>query len=464
MLFTIVLVRLISQNDFGSWRQFMSLAAIVWNITIFGLPASLFYFVSIAKPEERGAIARRTMWLALSIGAVATVVFFFGLGLAANVYHSPKLSEEALLFTSFFGLGFPMFIITPMLVAADQRAVLATMRFCMGLLRFASLALLVWMDADLRTLLIALNGFAVIQFVVVVYLYLRAAGPALVPLKQGFDEQLKYSRHVSAMTVAGQLSVEMDKIFVSTYYTPEVFASYSVGARELPFVPQIPYSITDSQVPHLSRFASQGLFAEYFALLHLWVRRIALIMYPIFTMILFQHREIFTILFTAEYIDGAIPMLIIGCLIPMRVTSHYQLLLTLGASRDVMFASFAMLASVLTFSFGLLHYLGPIGATLGFVISEYIIFSYMILRIAQRTDSSIARVLPWGFLLKLLATAVVCGALALPVLGIVPFETTFWRFAVYAATMMILYTAAVITFGLVSKEDIALLRSKLKRG
>ena len=61
MLFTIVLVRLISQNDFGSWRQFMSLAAIVWNITIFGLPASLFYFVSIAKPEERGAIARRTM-------------------------------------------------------------------------------------------------------------------------------------------------------------------------------------------------------------------------------------------------------------------------------------------------------------------------------------------------------------------------------------------------------------------
>jgi O-antigen/teichoic acid export membrane protein len=462
MLFTIVLVRLISQNDFGSWRQFMSLAAIFWNVAIFGLPASLFYFFSIAKPEERGTIARRTLWLALALGAAASIVFFFALGIAADVYRSPNLSAEALLFTAFFALSFPPFLITPVLVAADQRTVLAMTRFFMGLLRFASLALMLWMDADLRTLLIALNGFALVQFLLMVFLYLRAAGPALVPWKQGFRQQINYSGHVSTQAITGQISVEMDKILVSAYYTPEVFASYSVGARELPFVPLIPYSITDSQIPQLSRFASEKNFADYFDLLHRWVKRIALIMYPIFALILFQFREIFTILFTADYIDGAVPMLIIACLIPMRVTSYYQLLLTLGGSRDVMFVSLGMLVSVTSVSFTLLHFFGPVGATLGLLFSEYLLNGIVVGRIAAKSGSGFSRVLPWSYLLKLLTVAVACGALALPVLGILPFENIFGRVVIFAMTTMTLYVAAVITLGLVSKEDVAQIRAKLR--
>lgn len=463
LAFSVILVRLISQTDFGTWRQFFSLASVGWNIAIFGLPSSLYFFYSTAKPEEAGMFARRTMWMALAFGALATVLFYFGLNIAAVKFESPQLWEEAALFSTYFALIFPVYIITPMLVAADQRSVLAALRFSMSLLKLASLVVLVWIQADLRTLMLTLISVAIVQFVVTVYLYLRAAGPARMPWRHRLAEQLKFSGHMTLQGAAGQLALETDKLLVSASKTPAEFASYSVGARELPLVLLVPYSITDSMVPELSRFAAAKAFDEFFELLHRWVKRVALLMYPIFALVLFQHREIVTILYTIEYIDGALPLVIIACLIPIRVASFFQLLISLGGSRDVMYAALAHLGLVATLSYTLLQIFGPWGAALGLTISEYLVNTAVLMRVSQRTETPGSKILPWAYLLKLLLLSVACGALALPVTGLLENVSLFWQFAVYSVTLMILYCAAVVIFRMVNSEDLALVRSKLRR-
>lgn len=463
MAFTMVLVRLISTDDFGAWRQFMVLSNIVWNIAIFGLPRSLIYFYSIGSANEQGAIARRTLWLCLGIGAVVSLIFYFGLSFAAAQFDSPALAEEATLFSIFLLLCFPVFIFNPLLLAANRRTLLAGTKIALALMRLAVLIALVWFSADLRTLLIALNVFAALQFVVIIVLYLRVAGPALVPLSQKMGGQVRYSADLTAQTIAGQIGAEADKLIVSSNYSPAEFGAYSVGARELPMMPMISYSVSDSIAPDLSRMAVQERFQEFRELWHRWIKRVALVLYPVFALVLFQSREIVTILYTSEYLDGAIPLLIIGCLIPMRVTSYYQVLLNLNGSREVMLASIAMLVSIVGLSFVFLPMFGMWGPALGVAISEYVINGAVLARISVRSQIPVKQILPWGYLAKLLTISVVCGVMALPILDLLAAAELLIRFAAYGFTLFVLYTAVVLSLKMVAQDDLVLVRNWFRR-
>ncbi len=463
MAFTMILVRLISQEDFGAWRQFMVLSNIAMNVAVFGLPRSLMYFFSTASPVQQGAIARRTMWLTLAVAAVTMVVFYFGLPVAAERFDSPGLAEYAFLFSTFLGLSFPTMIAFALFITANRRGLSAGVRVALGMIKLAVLMALVWWDASLKSFLIVMNVFAIAQFFVLLALYLKVAGPTVGPMWQNFRAQWKYSTNVAVQTIAGQIGAETDKLLVSSAYNPARFGSYSVGARELPLVPMIPYSITDSISPDLSRLSVAGKFDEFRELWHRWIKRAAVLMYPIFALVLFQHKEIVTILYTADYIEGAIPMLIIGCLIPLRMTSFYQVMLSLNGSRVIMYGSIAMLIIIASLSWIFLHTFGLWGPALAILIAEYTVNSAVLISISKRTGLTFAKVLPWGFLFRLLVIAVTSGALALPVLGLVSEFSLFWRFMVYGLTMMILYGAIVLSLSMVSSDDLALVRAKFRR-
>lgn len=463
MAFTMILVRLISQEDFGAWRQFMVLANIALNVAVVGLPRSLMYFFSTAKPEEQGAIGRRTMWLTLAIAVVTAIIFYFGLPFAAQRFDSPGLADNAFLFSTFLGLTFPVMTSIAFFIAARRLGLSAGVRVALAMLRLAALMVLVWGDASLKTFLIVMNVFALAQCVVLLTLYLKVSGPAMVPLWKNFRAQWKYSADVAVQTVAGQVGGEMDKLLISAAYNPVRFGSYSVGARELPLVPMIPYSITDSISPELSTLSVAGKFEEFRELWHRWIKRAALLMYPIFPLVLFQHNEIVTILYTADYIEGALPMLIVGCLIPLRITSFAQVLLSLNGSRVIMYSSIAMLILITSLSWIFLQMFGLWGPALAILIAEYMINSTLLFNISKRTGLSMVKVLPWSYLFRLLAIAVVSGALALPVLGLVSELGLFWRFMIYGLTMMILYGAIVLSLSMVNSDDLALLRAKFRR-
>ena len=107
LLFSIILVRLISQHDFGSWRQFMIIFGLAGSILTIGLPKSLLYFYSISEKLERSRIAVRTLILSVGLGAFSAVVYLVARGLIADAWSSPALSTYAGLFALYLFLYFP---------------------------------------------------------------------------------------------------------------------------------------------------------------------------------------------------------------------------------------------------------------------------------------------------------------------------------------------------------------------
>jgi len=462
MAFTVVLVRLILPDEFGAWRQFALLAGITWNIATYGLSRSLGYYFSVAPIHEQGAIARRTLWLCLGLAGAGFLLFYFGLPFAAQRFDSPQLADEALLFALLVIWGFPSQVVIALLLAAGRRTQLALTKLTFSLLRLAALVVLIWSDATLHNFLLALNAFGMLQFALMMVLYWRAAGPVQSPVWNASREQRRFAGDLTLQSAVGQFGAEMDKLLVSSSFAPAKFAAYSVGARELPLVPLIPFTIAESIGPDLSRMAVAGKLEEFREHWHLWIKRAALLMYPVFALVLFQHRAIVEVLYTAEYLEGALPLLIIGCVIPQRITSFYHVLLCLNQSRTVLWASVAMLCSNALLSLLFMKFFGLWGPALAVLISEYVINGAVAWRIGKLIGVGPLRVLPWGYLGKLLTIAVAAGALALPVLGLIHDGGALLRLAAYGCVMLVIYGAAVLSLGLVGREDLAQVRSALR--
>jgi O-antigen/teichoic acid export membrane protein len=412
LLFSIVLVRLISQHDFGSWRQFMIVFGLASNILIFGLPKSLLYFYSISGKLERSRIAVRTLILVTAFGAFAAVVYLAGRGLIADAWSSPALSTYASLFALYIFLYFPMLVFQPLLLANDNRFQLAIWKIVFATTKLLVLIYVLVAGGSLLNLLIAINIHTAIQLLVSLVMYYRISGHETGNLWEGSDRQFRYASHVMLQSISIVVAREVDKILVSANVSPNKFAAYSVGARELPLIDLFPYAIGDSITPDLSNLYLKEKLSEFLKLWHRWMRRVAILMYPLFALILFKHTEIISLLYTESYIEGAIPFLIFGCLIPLRLTTFNQTLLAMNQSRAVVIGSSSGLVLTAVLGYIGIHTIGFIGPALAVLLSEYLVNTFYCSQIRKHLRTSWLKLFPLAFLGKALALSIAAAALA----------------------------------------------------
>ncbi|MBU0692856.1 oligosaccharide flippase family protein [bacterium] len=459
LLFSIILVRLISQHDFGSWRQFLIVFGLASNILIFGLPKSLLYFYSISEKLERSRIALRSLLLTVGLGALAAIVYLIARGLIAHAWSSPALSTYAGLFALYLFLYFPLNIFQPLLLANDNRFSLAIWKAAFATTKLLVLVYVLVAGGTLLNLLIAINIHTLLQLLISLVIYIRISGWNLSNLWEGLDEQLRYSSHVTSLAITGSIAREADKILVSSSFSPDQFAAYSVGARELPLINLFPYAISDAIAPDLSRLHRDSKFSEFLHLWHSWMQRIAMIMFPLFALIIFKYEEIITLLYTEDYIAGAIPFLIFGILIPLRITSFVQVLLSMNSSRAVAIGSAINLTIVAIVGFIALKTIGFIGPALAVVASEYIVNGFYCARIRKLLNIHWLKLFPLVFLGKALALSFIAAGLATFIEVFTCDCSVFVRLLMYGSVFSMLYLLGIRILKLISSEDITRIKN-----
>jgi len=461
LLFTIILVRLISQHDFGAWRQFISLFFIGSSILVFGLPKSLLYFYSTAGTTERSRIAIRSLILILLLSLFSAALFFSIRGFIADAYSSPALSTYAGLFSLYLLLYFPLLIFQSLLIAAGRRRQLAIWKTAFAVTRLSTLLYVYLAGGTLLNLLVILVVHQALQLAVSLIIYLRISGFRVSGLWSGSAPQMRYSSHVTLQSIAGGFMREVDKILVSVHYTPERFAPYAVGARELPLIDLIPYAVGDAITPELSNFHLKKQISDFLDLWHRWLKRISIVIYPLLGLIIFQHRQIITVLYTADYVEGAIPLLIFGLIIPLRLTSFQQIVLAMNQSRAVVIGSIMGLVINLIIGYAAIRTIGIVGPAFGVLIAEWILNSFYLSRIRRGLEIRWRELLPWRFLIRVMALALITAGLA----TVSGFVTQDWSplpaLIAYGILFGILYLAGVRLLKLVGVDDLSKLKKTL---
>lgn len=321
----LLLVRRLSQTDFGLYRQIFLLVGTAFALLPLGVGMSAYYFLP-REPGRQPQIVSNILLFHLLVSALFLAAVALRPSLLSALFNSPEMEGYAPL----VGLVVMTWVTSSLLEVipiARQELRLATSLVILSQLTKAVLMFgAVLLFGTVRALLYAALVQGALQTTILL-VYLRSRYGAF---WRGFDRplwraQLAYALPFGLASVLYRSQVELDNYFVSYQFGPADYAIYAVGCFELPLLGLLAESISSVTIPRVSYLQKEGARREIAELVARVMRKLALILFPLYFLMLAVGREFVTFLFTERYAESWPIFAFNLTLIPLLlVTSAYD--------------------------------------------------------------------------------------------------------------------------------------------
>ncbi|MCZ6802238.1 MAG: oligosaccharide flippase family protein, partial [Nitrospirae bacterium] len=256
----IVLVRYLSQYDYGTYRQILLITALASSGIALGLPQSLSFFIPRAgSPSEKKHLAFQVFTLLILVGSCVAIIMYMFRGEVSSGMNNPELVKFSWIFSLFFVLLVPSKCAQSALVALGRINFASILNLATSMAHFLFVLVPLLMGQDLRVILLSLLTVYGLQFVVVLSVLGSLEGGVPKPLSwTSLKSQISYSFPYWLSIMVGVLRSYIDQFLVAILYRPENFAIYARGAFELPLAATIPWSLGHLITPRLVEFYAKG--------------------------------------------------------------------------------------------------------------------------------------------------------------------------------------------------------------
>lgn len=419
LLATVVIVRFFSVETYGTYRQLFLLYDSLYVFFVLGMSTGVSYF--IPRLEEKywlGLLALLTAVLAGS-GLIMGLGLYLGRSLISAAFSNPSLEFGLRWFWLYPVFAIPSSVIsgsflvsTGKVRAAAFGGVLVTIMAILAVLVPAIYRL------DITGLAAALAGVSAAQ------LLLLLGMAVFLHRRNGFQWPSGMIRSVGAYTLpltggvaVGAVAKRMDSYFVSLSLGPQQFALYAVGARTVPFLDMFVGAAFLTTLPVLSeRFGR----ADHKAALEIWhsvIKKLLLVLLPLAGLIAVAARSIIVLLYTETYVMAVAPFLVYLFVTPLQGFLFREVLQAAGKTRELLPAEFLRMG-ILLCAFTAIRggHLGLLGPAIAYLLAEYGLAFYMLLRVRKIFNLPLVDILPWKYIGKLLVGTGAAAAVALTIL------------------------------------------------
>ncbi len=463
LLTAVILTRLMDKEQVGVLMLLVTLAAAFNGIGTLGLPQSILYFVPNLTDGARRWLVRRTTAMLTGLGALAAgLLLLLIVGFGVFTEGKPGMAPLAGWVALYMLFDFPGGVLKHVLIANERHALASAAELMASLSYLGSLCIPAALGASLETTLMVLALTAAVRFATaVVGLELLYRGHRAEPMSGGVRAQLAYAVPLGLSQVTGYLNGQADKVLIGLFFAAEVFAEYSMGAREIPLVTMLPYTVASVLMPRLVKILAtvpgDAGRAQVMDLWHASIRKVSLMVLPIAVFFLATAETFVAWLFTRDYLGAADPLRIYLLLLPLRVTAYGIMIQVFGQPRLVFRASVLAFVVNLALSVALVWPLGVLGPPVGSVLAQVVAVGYYLHHIRRLSGTTWRTVFPWRpYLVNLvvgLAAAVPAGLLA-EQLDLDPAA----ELGVLAVAYAALYIALATATRVLSPQDLAYLR------
>jgi O-antigen/teichoic acid export membrane protein len=327
-----LLVRRLSQSEFGLYKQSFLVVASAVAILPFGFGMSAFYFLPREK-ERRGGIIFNILLFNLLMGSLALAALAFHPDFLANILigadiaaREPQMKSQIIALAPLIGAVIFFWLFSGFLetsALANQETARATVFIVFA--QFTK-AVLLLSAAILFSTVHALLYAALIQGVlqtVILFSFLRKRFESF---WKKFDfqllkKQLLYALPYSVSGVIWTLQLDLHNYFVSHHFGQIGFAIYSVGVFQLPLFSILGESVASVMIPQISYLQSVGDKAEIIRLTTSAIRRLAFFYLPSYFFFLVMAREFIVAIFTEQYV-AAVPIFLINITLLLLAVIH----------------------------------------------------------------------------------------------------------------------------------------------
>jgi O-antigen/teichoic acid export membrane protein len=374
-----VLARGLGVAGFGTFTQARAAFLVFVVFASLGIGLGVKRFVALFREAGRGAEARRTMQdgsrLALATSVAGGVFFFFAAGALASFFRNPDL-EVAI---QILAVGVPFTIGLDYLTRLGEafRSFAATVfakQVLEPALRFGTSLALLAVGAALPMFLGAFVASALVALIVAEWLVLRI--PERRELAKGAassqtSELLRFSLPLALGGVLFDFTERVDVLMLGIYREEAdigVYAAASALARGL-------LLFHASAMPAAGTLAAEavgrGAPQDITRLLRLTARWALLFATPFALGLLLYPREVLSILFGGEYVEGAatLRVLVLGCLVVVLSGPMGLFLNTLGKTQWTMMNMVARTALNVALNVLLIPRYGIVGAAISTMLS-----------------------------------------------------------------------------------------------
>ena len=433
----IFLVRLLTVEDFGRYREFLLYASILQAFAQFSINDSLLYCVP-ANPASPWRLARQTALLTVCSSLLVVLVLVgldrWSAGHLVNGYLAPlaayTLFSANLDFWEYFwlanGKAKPVFFYSAGRLAVRVLVVVVTAA----------------MTHDFRAViwaLVALEGARLLAAGAGMLIFDRARRePAL---REPWRDQLRFCVPSGIASLLAMLNRNVSNVIVARTLGAVALAQYAIGRFGEPVVATVRNSVSAVILPEMvrkDRGAAPGGSA-----LALWQKATVvntIMLFPIVVLVARYAQPLVTLVFGPNYASAAAVMQLYMLVVIRECFDFAPALRAVNRTRPLVESNVAGLVACTVAMLLLIPVAGLPGAMLAFVIASYIDVSWLAWRALQAYEVSVGELLPWRSIAK---TAVAAGVAGLLIVSSVWTEV-FGRFGIVLAGLAYVAAFAVL--------------------
>ncbi len=418
ILTTAMLVRLFSEELYGTYRQLTMIGSMCLVFCGFALPGSLMYFIpnAVTVAEKRRYTGQTILLLGIA-GALTLLALVAGAEWLSVRFQNPYLASTLRVYALWIGFSVAAQYFVQLMYALERigPAIVYNL-FGTQIAQLVLLGAAFYFRLDLLPYLWCLVGLEVTKAIVafiVSWRYLE--GLTWRPSRATLGQQLRYSAPLAVAQAVNRLSYDIDLLIVSSTYAMQEFAFYAVGAFELPLVSILRKTSSTISKPRLVALYREQRVDEVMALFREVVRKIAVLALPCFVFLFMMSESFIRLLYTDTYLPSVPIFRVYLLMIPLSCAAFNILIQTTGRTRPVMVLSLVYIVMSIPLNIVFIHWFGLIGPAIATVLCKIGLATAQLRVVTQRYQRPLYDIYPFmqvGTILAVSAIVIVPVALA----------------------------------------------------
>jgi O-antigen/teichoic acid export membrane protein len=456
----LLIVRVLSQNDFGLYKQVFLLIGTATPLISLGFHMNVFYFLP-RQPEKGGKIVMNILFVNFVCGLAAFFVLWLFPGILGRLFDSTGLVPYGALIGALLLAWISGFFLE--LVATANQDVAYSSAFIV-LSQFTKAILMATAALAFKTLaavLYAALAQSLFQNVVLLwYLQKRFSGFWRLPDWALMREQIHYAVPLGVASLAVMLQNDLHMYFVANRFSPAEYAIYAVGCLQLPLIGLLRDSVNSVVLPRVTFLQQQpGGGRQIAMLLASAMRKLSAVYWPIIGYLLVAGYEFLILLFTPRY-AASWPVFVVNLfLIPVTMLmtdpvmraykEHMPFLL------KVRFACTALLVVAIHFGIVLFGMPGALAATATIMLLERLVLTRRMVGVLGVSRRDLGLLADVG---KLAIAAAIAAIATAAFRSVLPKAHPIVILAATGVVYCAIYAASVLLLKIPQPDEIALVR------
>lgn len=412
-----ILSRTLTRIDYGTYQQVWLYYLTISPIFSMGLPNSLLYFIPFSKPEQEKTVVFQTLAILEAIGAIFCIITFFSAPLVASNFNNPALVRYLTIFAFY-----PLFALSPrvfsfLMISKDKPVVSAVSSVLFSLISIVLTTIPSIIGLPLIYAFYGSLAGSVIFFIgSLIFLFWYYKDQKFAWDWRLVRSQLFYSIPLGLSSIMGTLTKQLNNIIVSSHFTTELFAIYTNGAFEIPFISIITGSLMTVLIPEFTKMLHNNKTKQ--SVWKIWndsTIKTAILLFPLTIFLLISAPDIMVAVFSSKYLESTGVFRIYLLITFVRITQYSSLLQAMGKTKVILFTSVLSLAINLLLSMILINTLDLYGPAWANVITIYSLALVNLLIIRRLLGIPFKLIMPWRQLSKIILISLFAGIGVLPI-------------------------------------------------